>query len=195
MTPLVHADGILYLGAESSVYACGIGAMMNSYRKNMLSELNLALALHESIQEEEKCRAQAAVEAINRIRDILYRKADELGYTAACADSIPECRGECCKWHFPQNLDCTDFFVMLSAIPREEHESLRQRLSTESRIHQCPFLDPHGCIFSFSARPLVCSNAWPCFMGDEYHAFLEAQYKKISGQYAVLRELRTRHQP
>ncbi|MEZ4524791.1 MAG: hypothetical protein R2941_02575 [Desulfobacterales bacterium] len=166
---------------------------MNSYRENMLTSLNLALALHENLTGSEKCRAQAAVEAINRIRDILHRKADELGYVSACVRSIPACRGECCKWHFPQNLDCTDFFVMLSAIPQEEHASLEKRLSKESRMHQCPFLDPHGCIFSFSARPLVCSNAWPCFMGDEYHAFLEAQRRNISAQYAVLKELRTLH--
>ena len=160
-----------------------------AYRQHLLTELNAAVYMAEHLPGDEKQQAHAAAEAIGRFRHVLYKKAEELGYPAACAKSISDCRGECCKWHFPANLDGVDLFLCIFSLSAEKRKELQARLGLKDDRHQCPFLDPDGCIFSFDTRPVACANAWPCFMSDAYHAFMEKERKEIRKYYHVLREL------
>ncbi len=162
---------------------------VRAYRQHLLTELNAAIRMDENLIGHEKMQAVAAVDAISRMRHRLYQKAHELGYPAACAKSIPDCKGECCKWHFPANLDSVDLFICISSLSLEKRKSLQSRLALDADHYQCPFLDPYGCIFSFDSRPVACSNAWPCFMSDSYHSFMEKERKEIKKYYCILKEL------
>ncbi|MGE0086952.1 MAG: hypothetical protein AB7S75_21315 [Desulfococcaceae bacterium] len=160
-----------------------------AYRQYLLTELNAAIRMDKLLNCHERQQAGEAVDAISRIRHSLYQKAEQMGYAAACAKSIPDCRGECCKWHFPANLDCIDLFICIFPLSPEKHKALQERLSLDDNRYQCPFLNPDGCIFSFDSRPLVCAIAWPCFMSDSYHAFMEKELKKIKEYYRILKDL------
>lgn len=108
-----------------------------------------------------------------RIREIISLKyeleaiADQKGYSRACKSYIPTCRGECCKWHFPNNLTHLDFFVAIFHIPEEKQAALAE-LILNNHKHQCPVLLETGCFLSFEQRPVPCTNAYPCFHDQSY---------------------------
>ena len=159
------------------------------YHKYLHGELKAAIGIYNRLSENNRTKALRTVNRINRIRHRIFKKAKELGYVEKCIDAIPACKGECCKWHFPKNLAYPDLFITVCGIPAEEQTALEKQIAFNSGKNQCPLLLVSGCFLSFDSRPLVCSNAYPCFAGESYHKFLDKQKKEINTQYRILKEL------
>ena len=159
------------------------------YHKHLHGELKTAIDIHNRLNENDRTKALETVNRINRIRYQIYKKAKELEYVEKCLDAIPVCKGECCKWHFPKNLTYLDLFITACCISTEEQTALKKQIAFNKGGNQCPLLLESGCFLSFGSRPLVCSNAYPCFAGKSYHRFLDNQKKELNAQYTVLREL------
>lgn len=159
------------------------------YQKYLHTQLNTAIRLYHQLGDKHRALALEAVNKLNRIRRQLYEKALELGYVAKCKDSIIVCKGECCKWHFPKNLNCRDLFVMVCSVSADKQSILADQMTFNNEKYQCPLLLENGCLLPFDSRPLVCSNAYPCFSKDLYHKFLEKQKKRIDVQYRFLDNL------
>jgi len=162
---------------------------MTDYRKLLVGELKAAIRIYDQLNEKEKAGAFGAVSEVNRIRHQIYDKAAGFGYVKLCMDSIPVCEGECCKWHFPKNLSRPDLFITVCSITAAEQTALAEQLALNNGKYQCPVLRKNGCLLAFDSRPLVCSNAYPCFAGAPYHEFLKKQRKKINVQHLVLKEI------
>jgi hypothetical protein len=159
------------------------------YHKHLHGELKTALGIYNRLNETSRTKALRTVNRINRIRHQIFKKAKELGYVEKCIDAIPVCKGDCCKWHFPKNLTYLDLFITVCGSPAEEQTALEKQIAFSGGRNQCPLLLESGCFLSFGSRPLVCSNAYPCFAGESYHRFLDNQKIEINTQYMVLREL------
>ncbi|MBW1842561.1 MAG: hypothetical protein JRI75_12340 [Deltaproteobacteria bacterium] len=162
---------------------------MTDYRKLMAGALKAAIRTYNQFNEEEKARAFGAVSEVNRIRHEIYEKASDLGYVERCMDSIPVCKGECCKWHFPKKLDVPELVITVCGTTVAEQTALADQLAVNNGKYQCPVLRKSGCLLSFHNRPLVCANAYPCFAGAPYHEFLKKQRKKINVQYVSIKEI------
>jgi len=162
---------------------------MTDYRKLLVGELQAAIHIYDQLNEKEKAGALVAVSEVKRIRHGIYKKAAGLGYVERCMDSIPVCKGECCKWHFPKKLDLPDLFITVCSITTGEQTALADQLALNNGKYQCPLLRENGCLLSFDSRPLVCSIAYPCFAGASYHEFLKKQQKKINVQHVLLKEI------
>jgi len=104
------------------------------------------------------------------------------GYSQACKASIPTCRGECCKWHFPKNLTQIDFFIAILFMPEEQRTALA-KLICSNKKNQCPVLLKTGCFLSFEQRPVLCTNAYPCFNDRSY--WIEKEKKNIQFKKAI----------
>ena len=98
------------------------------------------------------------------------------GYSNACTSSIPICKGECCKWHFPKNLNYLDFFISIFSMTADQVEKFA-KLIFNNRKNQCPILLESGCYLSFEQRPIACTNAYPCFADRSY--WVEKEKKNI----------------
>jgi len=166
---------------------------IKAYRKYLRAELKAAISIYNRLDENDRTRALKAVNKINRIRHHIYEKALELGYVERCVNSISACKGECCKWHFPKNLDCLDLFVTVCSISPEKQTALQNQIAFNNGKYQCPVLRENGCLLSFDSRPLICSNAYPCFSKESYHNFLEKQQKDIEAQLTFLKSAFKRH--
>ncbi|NQT70738.1 MAG: hypothetical protein HQ552_14315, partial [Desulfobacteraceae bacterium] len=160
---------------------------MTDYRKLLVGELKAAIRIYDQLNEKKKARAFGAVSEVNRIRHQIYKKAAGFGYVKQCIDSIPVCKGECCKWHFPKNLSRLDLFITVFSITVAKQTALAEQLALNNGKYQCPVLRKNGCLLAFDSRPLVCSNAYPCFAGASYHEFLKKQRKKINVQHLLLK--------
>ena len=152
----------------------------------MIEALETAQGAYARLDAGAREQALRTVKRLNRVRHRIYEKAKQLGYVENCLAGIPICRGECCKWHFPRNLTYLDLFVTIGSISPSEQTALRERIALEAGQNRCPLLLKSGCVLSFDSRPLVCSNAYPCFAGDVYHAFLHEQQTEIDAHYAAL---------
>lgn len=159
------------------------------YQQYLCGVLKTAICIFKQLNKDDRVKALKAVNEINRIRHQIYEKAMGLGYVKKCIDSIPICKGECCKWHFPKNLSCLDLFITVCSISTEEQAALEDQIAFNNGKYQCPVLRENGCSLSFDSRPLVCSNAYPCFSGESYHEFLRKQRKEIDVQYIFLEEV------
>jgi hypothetical protein len=162
---------------------------MTDYRKLLVGELKVAIRIYDQLNAKEKAGAFGAVSAVNRIRHQVYEKAAELGYVKRCMDSIPVCKGECCKWHFPKKLDLLELFITVCGTTAAEQTALADQLAVNNGKYQCPVLRKSGCLLSFHNRPLVCANAYPCFASAPYHEFLKKQRKTINVQYGLLKDI------
>ena len=162
---------------------------MTDYRKLLVGELKAAIRIYDQLNEKKKARAFGAVSEVNRIRHQIYDKAAGFGYVKLCMDSIPVCKGECCKWHFPKNLSRLDLFITICSITVAEQTALADQLALNNGKYQCPVLRRNGCLLSFDSRPIACSNAYPCFAGESFHKFLLKQRKEIDVQYIFLKEV------
>lgn len=111
--------------------------------------------------------AEIRVEEIISLKYEMETFAGQKGYSQACKRYIPTCGGECCKWHFPKHLTPGDFFVAVFRMPKEE-QALLTKLILNSGGDQCPLLLETGCSLSFEQRPVVCTNAYPCFNDRSY---------------------------
>ncbi len=162
---------------------------MRDYRKLLCGELKAAICICNHLNEKDRAKALWAVNEINHIRHQIYEKALGFGYVKQCIDSIPVCKGECCKWHFPKNLSRLDLFITICSITVAEQTALADQLALNNGKYQCPVLRKNGCLLSFDSRPLACSNAYPCFAGESFHKFLSKQRKEIDVQYIFLKEV------
>ena len=162
---------------------------MNTIKRDYRKVLNVATGIYNQLNENDRAIALKAVNKINSIRHQIYEKAMELGYVNKCIDSIAVCKGECCKRHFPKNLNYVEMFITVCSISSEEHKALKDQLAFNNGKNECPVLRENGCLLSFNSRPLECSNAYPCFAGESYHEFLEKQRKAINVQHILLKEI------
>ena len=163
--------------------------VMRDYRKLLCGELKAAICICNQLNEKDRAKALGAVNEVNHIRHQIYEKALGFGYVKQCIDSIPVCKGECCKWHFPKNLSRLDLFITICSITVAEQTALADQLALNNGKYQCPVLRKNGCLLSFDSRPIACSNAYPCFAGESFHKFLLKQRKKIDVQYIFLKEV------
>jgi len=156
-------------------------------QKYLRKALNTATSLYHQLHENDRARALKAVNRINSIRHQLHEKATELGYVQKCIESMPVCKGLCCKWHFPKNLNCLDLFVTVCSISSREQKALEAQIASDNGRYECPVLGENGCVLPFHSRPLACSNAYPCFLGDSYYEFLTKKRKEIHIQHTLLK--------
>jgi len=159
------------------------------YQKYLCGVLNAAISIYNQLNENDMAYALKAVNKINGIRYQVYEKAAELGYVKKCITSIPVCKGECCKWHFPKNLGFPDLFIMVYGTSSKELTALEDQIIFDNGKYQCPVLRENGCLLSFDSRPLACSNAYPCFSGELYHNYLQRKRKEIDVQYIFLNKV------
>lgn len=131
---------------------------------------------------------ETAAKIIKTIVSIKYQMenlAVRRGYSQACKQSIASCCGVCCKWHFPKNLTPIDFFLALHGMSAENQHKLSELIAA-NRKHQCPALQKMGCFFSFKQRPVVCTNAYPCFNDRSYWKEKEAKAGLIKKAFVDL---------
>jgi hypothetical protein len=160
-----------------------------AYGRYLYEVLNAAIDIHHRLDETDKNFALKTVVAINRIRYQIYEKAMELGYVKNCIHAISLCKGECCKWHFPQKLELTDLFITVCDSGSKELGTLKDQLISDNGKYQCPLLRENGCLLPFDTRPLSCSNAYPCFSGELYNRYLKKKEKHINAQRVLLYEI------
>ena len=126
--------------------------------------------------------AELQVKEIIALKYQMETIAAQKGYSHACKTSIPTCRGECCKWHFPKNLTQVDFFIAILFMPEEQQAALA-KLICSNKKNQCPVLLKTGCFLSFKQRPVLCTNAYPCFNDRSY--WIEKEKKNIQFKKAI----------
>lgn len=163
------------------------------YQKHLCDVLKAAICIYDQLHEDDRGEALRAVNHINRIRYRIYEKAMRFGYVTKCRDAIGVCKGDCCKWHFPKNLSYPDLFIIVCSISAEKQKALKGQIVFDNGKYQCPILRENGCSLSFDSRPLVCSNAYPCFAGGAFYDFLSKQRKEIDVHYILLKEIFERY--
>lgn len=107
---------------------------------------------------------------MNQIITLKYQMetiAGQKGYSQACKTSIPICKGECCKWHYPRRLTPMDFFIALFHMTQKQQTEL-SNIILRTDNNYCPILLKDGCFLSFEQRPVLCTNAYPCFNDRSY---------------------------
>ena len=156
----------------------------------MYQSMKEALYACEELYPQSRKKVLQRVEEVQSIKYEIGDRAEKLGYDKACRDAIPVCRGECCRWHFPQNIRTVDFFLALLRLSRKGRSSLVRKLQdTENESYQCPLLCEDGCFFSFNERPIVCTNAYPCFAERKYWELIETKRKRIENLYFSMEKL------
>jgi len=126
--------------------------------------------------------AELKVKEIIALKYQMEAIAAQKGYSQSCKASIPTCRGECCKWHFPRNLTPVDFFIAILFMPEKQQAALA-KLIGNNKNNQCPVLLKTGCFLSFEQRPVLCTNAYPCFNDRSY--WIEKEKKNIQFKKAI----------
>ena len=126
--------------------------------------------------------AELQVKEIIALKYQMETVAAQKGYSQACKASIPTCRGECCKWHFPRKLTHVDFFIAILFMPGEQ-QAVLAKLICNNKKKQCPILLKNGCFLSFEQRPVLCTNAYPCFNDRSY--WIEKEKKNIQFKKAI----------
>jgi len=135
--------------------------------------LAAAIKAWQSMDAAERKAFKAVVGQFNRIRKHLEQKAIDQGISRACKAAIPDCRGDCCRWHFPTSLSTLDFLIAVCHMTTTEMVQLQRLAESRGGRYQCPFLQPDGCVFTFEQRPLACTVAYPCHAGESYHRFAD----------------------
>lgn len=157
---------------------------------SMYQSMEEALYACEELYPQSRKMALKRAEEVQSIKYEIGDRAEKLGYKRICRDSIPICRGECCRWHFPQNIGAVDFYLALLRLSRKGRSSLVRKLQdTENKSYQCPLLCEDGCFFSFNERPIVCTNAYPCFAEREYWELIQTKKKRIKNLYFSMEEI------
>ena len=145
---------------------------------------NLMIAMDEFQKLSQKTIGIAELQ-VKKIISLKYQMetiAAQKGYSQSCKRSISTCKGECCKWHFPRDLTHVDFFIAIFYMSDEEQTELAQLISSNKR-NQCPVLLKTGCFLSFEQRPILCTNAYPCFNDRLY--WIEKEKKNIQFKKAI----------
>ncbi len=129
----------------------------------------------------EKNIAESYIKEIITLKYQMETIAVQRGYSQACKTSIPVCKGDCCKWHFPKNLNHIDFLIAIFYMSEKQQTKFEQ-LILNNKKNQCPVLLKTGCFLPFEHRPVLCTNAYPCFADKSY--WIEKEGKNILFQKA-----------
>jgi hypothetical protein len=149
-----------------------------------------ALQAWEQLTPNDAARALRQVGELRCIRSRIRAFAQRLGYTRACKEALPSCSGECCKLHFPRDINRVDLFVALCGRTQEEAAALSCRIGRARGLAaRCALLGERGCLFAFADRPIVCASAYPCFATREYWEFLQTHKPRIDALYGALQKL------
>ncbi len=160
------------------------------FQQQMSRDLSAAIRIWKSMRSETHGEFLTTVLLFNRIRSEIEARAVELGISKACKTSIPDCRGDCCRWHFPKDLTVTDFLIAVCRMPAPETTRILRILrDSEATRFQCPLLQSNGCSFSFEQRPFACTVAFPCHAGESYHRFTTEKRNEIDGIRARLEKM------
>ena len=163
---------------------------MAAIRRSMRAACAEASRLFDGLNGIDRAGALERIRQVGGIKYQIKKKAREMGHWQRCRNTIPECGGACCKWHFPKSLHPVDFFIAISGLSAEERLQLEALLEeTGKGPYQCPLLLYNGCCLSFENRPLVCTNAYPCTMDRSYWEYLQSIKAQIGALIRPLEEL------
>lgn len=164
---------------------CSIRSDANYSKVLIMSMYNScikAIDRYNSLSHDQMDNAEYQIKKIISLKDQLESIAAQKGYSNACTSSIPICKGDCCKYHFPKNLNYLDFFIAIFYMNTDEVEKFAN-LILNNKKNQCPILLETGCYLSFEQRPVACTNAYPCFADRSY--WLEKEKKNILFKKAI----------
>ncbi len=149
---------------------------------DMYKSCMIAIDRTNRLSHDQKDLADYQIKKIISLKHQMETIATQKGYSNACTSSIPICKGDCCKWHFPKNLNYLDFFISIFFMPTDQVEEFAKLIFNNSK-NQCPILLKSGCFLSFEQRPIACTNAYPCFADRSY--WLEKEKKNILLKKAI----------
>ncbi len=155
---------------------------MQDIQAEMYEKLMIAMGGFQKLSQNEIRLAQLQIKEIIALKYQMETIASQKGYSQACKASIPTCRGDCCKWHFPRNLTPVDFFIAIFYMPEEQQVALTKLIHNNNK-NQCPVLLKTGCFLTFEQRPVLCTNAYPCFNDRPY--WVEKEKKNILFKKAI----------
>ncbi len=147
---------------------------MNHFQTYMHENLIIAIKAFQTLSKESRQVAEKHVNEIISLKHQMESIANQKGYSIRCKTAIPICKGECCKWQFPKNLTHVDFFITIFNMPKEEQDALSKIILLTNNTY-CPILLKNGCSLSFEQRPVICTNAYPCFNNRSYWNEKEAK--------------------
>ncbi len=149
---------------------------MQEVQAKMHKNLLIAMDGFKNFAQKEMDIAASHIKKIQSLKYQMEAIATQIGYSQACKASIPICKGDCCKWHFPKHLNHIDFFIAIFHMSEYQQEKFAQLIFNNEK-NQCPVLLKTGCFLSFEQRPVLCTNAYPCFADRSY--WIEKEKKNI----------------
>jgi hypothetical protein len=155
---------------------------MKHIQAAMHENLMAAIDGYQNLSKKGMGDAELQVKEIIALKYQMETIAAHKGYSQECKASIPICGGDCCKWHFPRDLTHVDFFIAILFMPEEQQAALA-KLICSNKKNQCPVLLKTGCFLSFEQRPVLCTNAYPCFNDRSY--WIEKEKKNIQFKKAI----------
>jgi len=150
-----------------------------------------ALSTWERLSNSQRELVQKLAEDLYEIKKETEQTAITFGYSSVCRASIAVCRGECCRLYYPKTFSAADFLVIIGSLTPRECEELAHRILLGSSVSngKCILLMKDGCILSFKSRPMVCTNAYPCFAGRVYWEIKEAGNRRAKTLFESLNDL------
>ncbi|MCP3900611.1 MAG: hypothetical protein GY707_12950 [Desulfobacteraceae bacterium] len=149
---------------------------MKCFHKTMHDNYVIAKNALKNLSGKKRKSVEIPIKEIIALKYQMEIIADQKGYSNACKTSISICKGECCKWHFPRNLTHIDFFISIFYMSENQNTEL-SKLILNTKSNHCPILTEKGCFLSFEQRPVLCTNAYPCFNDQSY--WIEKEKKNI----------------
>ncbi len=161
---------------------------MTHFQTCMHENLIIAMNVRNTMSKESKQAAQVHVNEVISLKRQMESIADQRGFSKRCKTAIPICKGECCKWQFPKNLTHIDFFITIFNMPEEEQKTL-SKIILQANTDYCPIVLKNGCFLSFEQRPVICTNAYPCFNDRSYWVEKEEKIILFKKAFDSLEEL------
>jgi len=161
---------------------------MNHFQAHMNENLMIALKALQALSNESRQIAKKHVNEVIALKYQMESIADHKGYSTQCKTAIPICKGECCKWQFPKNLTHIDFFITIFNMPEKDQEALSKTILQTNNSY-CPVLQENGCFLSFEQRPVICTNAYPCFNDQSYWNEKEIKIIEFKKNFNSIKEL------
>ncbi len=149
---------------------------MQPVQSKMYKNLLIAMDQKRKLTSKAMDIAESQIREVSTLKHEMETIAVQRGYSQACRKSIPVCKGECCKWHFPKYLNHIDFFIAIFHMAETQQKKLADQIFNTQKAH-CPMLLKTGCFLSFEKRPILCTNAYPCFNDRSY--WVEKEKKNI----------------
>ncbi len=140
---------------------------MKPVQAAMVEKLIMAMEAHKRLSGKEILSIEVNINEIIALKYKMEALAEEKGFSSACKESIPICKGECCRWHFPKKLSPVDFFIAVFQLVSQKQHQLAD-LMVNNQKDQCPMLQKNGCFLTFEQRPVLCTNSYPCFNDKSY---------------------------